>query len=130
MRMLLPDVKLRRRIRELPSTLYNDCQYPDFNEALRLFAEFYKVAVPAVEWYEYLDDRKTLGLTWYEGVNGKLELSHPENWRKMKASPGKPFCPTCACWVGTLLHEFYHVLHFVEEETKADRYAGQFVTGL
>ena len=63
-------------------------------------------------------------------VNGKLELSHPENWRKMKASPGKPFCPTCACWVGTLLHEFYHVLHFVEEETKADRCAGQFVTGL
>ena len=100
MRMLLPDVKLRRRIRELPSTLYNDCQYPDFNEALRLFAEFYKVPVPAVEWYEYLDDRKTLGLTWYEGVNGKLGLSHPENWRKMKASPGKPFRPTCACWVG------------------------------
>jgi hypothetical protein len=31
MRMLLPDVKLRRRIRELLSTFYNDCQYPDFN---------------------------------------------------------------------------------------------------
>jgi hypothetical protein len=86
MRMLLPGVKLRRRIRELLSTFYNDCQYPDFNEALRLLAEFYKVPVPAVEWHEYRqreDARPDLG-----------------------------------------------VLHFVEEEKKADRYAGQFVTGL
>ena len=105
MRMLLPGVELRRRIRVLLSTFYNDCQYPDFNAALRLLAEFYKVPVPAVEWYEYLDNRKTLGPTWDAAVNGKLELIDPENG------------------VGSFLHEFYHVLHFVEEETKADRYA-------
>jgi len=43
MRMLLPGGKLRRRVRELLSTVYNGCPYPDFNEALRLLAEFSEV---------------------------------------------------------------------------------------
>ena len=101
MRMLLPGARLRRRIRKLLSTFHNDCQYRDFNESLRHLAEFDEVPMPALERYECLDNRKTLGLTGDADVNGMLGLIHPENWRKMKASPGKPVRPTCAYWVGT-----------------------------
>jgi len=112
MRMLLPSVELRRRIRKLLGTFYNDCQYPDFNATLRLLAEFYKVPRTGGRVVRVPRQPEDARPDLDEGANGTLELSHPENR------------------VGIFLHEFYHVLHFVEEETKADRYAGQFVAGL
>jgi hypothetical protein len=125
MRMLLPGVRVRRRVQQLLVAYFDHGQDADFAEALRLLVEFYKLTAPRVDWYIYLDRGKALGYTFEDG---HIELILPEHWRQMK--PTEHFQPTCARWVNTVLHELYHYLHFVEEERKADNFARQFVTGL
>lgn len=125
MRVLIPGVRLRRRVRERLEAFYAQYQDPDFDEAVRLLSEFYKLPLPKIRWYEKINNGRILGLT---EENGTISLTHPEDFKRMQA--GKTFQPTCAQWVGVVLHEWAHYLWHIEEERKADLYARKFVTGL
>ena len=131
MRMLYPGVRVRRRVRQLLQVFYTKHEAVDFDEALNLLAAFYQVRKPEVCWWEHINGtgkRSTLGETRENGRAGRLNLIHPADWPRQ--APTAKFKATRTSWVRTLLHEWNHVMHHIDDEKKADRYAAIFLRGL
>lgn len=114
MRMLLPPKKTRQKVCDLLSTFYDFKQDVDFARAIELLCNFYQIKEPGIVWYESLGEN--VGQTTYDG---RLELVHPEHTHETKRQ-----------WIRTLYHELWHLLHWVEDEAKAEVFARKFVTGL
>lgn len=124
MRVLLPGVRIRRRIDTALDTFFDKYQDGDFETALTEICAFYQLPKPRVIWYESLDSRTTMGEVTESGI---MRLIHPENFKKRKSHTQGA---SKREWIWTFLHEMWHYLHWVDDERKADAYAKKFVTGL
>jgi hypothetical protein len=121
MRMILPPIRERRAIDRLLSEFFQHCQPRHFRRALIQLARYYRLPVPKVVWYEYLDWGKTAGRT-YE--NGEIHLVHPENWKRGRKYNSE------RRWINTIFHEMGHYIFWTDAERKADTFAYRMVRGL
>jgi len=121
MRMLLPGVRLRRHVQQNLSAFFTENRDSDFRAALSLLVGFYRVPSPKIVWFEYMGGGLTLGEVC---ADGRIHLVHPENWQKRRNGNSE------SEWIRTVLHEWAHYLFFVNDEEKADLFAGRFVRGL
>ena len=78
-------------------------------------------ALPAVEWFEYLDWGRTGGRCYEDG---KIHLVHPENWKKGRKYNSE------RKWIQTVYHELGHYVLWADAERKADTFACRFVRGV
>lgn len=115
MKMLFPSKKNRQKINKLLDDFYHEKDEGDLKEALLLFCTFYKVPVPTIVWYEYIDRWNTWGRC---KDNGEIHLIDVEDWENKGLSGDE--------WIRTLLHELKHYLDSVDEEIKADSFAQEF----
>ncbi len=120
MKMPNAPVAVRRKVHMLLERFFDDYQKPDFDNAMQLLADAYGAKVPEVTFYEYLGYGRVGGFTWEDG---KIELQHPENWKKARIN-------SKAKWVRTVLHEFAHYLFWADAEAKADRFENHFLKGI
>lgn len=109
MRMLLPPVAERKKIDKLLSNFFTNKDAKGFVKALTRLCRWYRVRRPKVEWFEYLDYGKSYGLTYENGV---IHLVVPHHWKGTLKEFKRVF-----------YHEFYHYLHWVNDEDKAWDYA-------
>ncbi|HYC24236.1 MAG TPA: hypothetical protein VEI94_16120 [Candidatus Bathyarchaeia archaeon] len=121
MRMILPPIRERRAIDRLLSEFFEGCEQRLFRRAMNQLSRYYRLPVPKVVWYEYLDWGKTAGRT-YE--NGEIHLVHPENWKRGRKYNSK------RRWINTIFHEMGHYIFWTDAERKADTFAYRMVRGL
>lgn len=121
MRMILPPVRERRQIDRLLSAFFHENRELDFRRALLQMCRYYKLAMPRITWFEYLDWGKTAGRT-YE--NGEIHLVHPENWKRGRKYNSE------RRWINMIYHEMGHYIFWADAERKADTFANRMVRGL
>lgn len=116
MRMALPPLRVRRQIVRHLRAFFREHRKRDFNAAIKLFCDFYRLRKPRVEWFEYIDHGRTWGATYQHGL---MHLIHPENWQGTEAQ-----------WTATVAHELGHFLLWSDCERKADLFAERMEAGL
>ena len=121
MRMILPPVRERRQIDRLLSSFFHENRDLEFRRALVQMCRYYRLSMPRITWFEYLDWGKSGGRT-YE--NGKIHLVHPENWKKGRKYNSE------RRWVHTVFHEMGHYVLWADAERKADHFAYRFIRGV
>ncbi len=92
-----------------------------FRRAIADFCRYYRVNLPRIEWYEYIDWGKTAGKTYEDG---RIHLIHPENWKRCRIHKSERM------WIQTLYHEMGHFLFWTDAERKADAFQRRMVLGL
>lgn len=120
MRLLLPPVRLRRRVVALLESYFDTGADGDLALAFRLLADFYRIPPPTVQVVDILP-RNTLGETTSTGT---IRLLSPETWQRQRTANDADD------WALIALHEVSHYLHFVDDEAKADLYAARFTVNL
>jgi hypothetical protein len=121
MRMLLPQLALRREIDRNLVLFFRKHQLSAFNRAISRLCRFYHVRRPKIEWFASLDWGKTAGKT-YE--NGKIHLLHPLHWKRGRIYNRERM------WIQTVYHELGHYLLWTDPEYKADAFSRRMVRGL
>ncbi len=121
MRMLLPQVALRREIDRNLVLFFREHQLSAFNRAISRLCRFYHVRRPRIEWHASIDWGKTAGKT-YE--NGKIYLLHPLHWKRGRIYNRERM------WIQTVYHELGHYLLWTDPEHKADTFSRRMVRGL
>jgi hypothetical protein len=119
--LLLPGRRERRTVDRLLTQFFREYRLPDFRRAVGMMSRFYRLRIPAVAWFEYLDWGKTAGRT-YE--NGNVHLVHPENWKNGRKYNSE------RQWIHTVYHEMGHYVLWADAERKADNFAYRFVRGV
>jgi hypothetical protein len=92
-----------------------------FRRAISDFCRYYRIGLPRIEWYEYIDYGKTAGKTYEDG---RIHLIHPENWKRCRIHNRERM------WIQTLYHEMGHFLFWTDAERKADAFQRRMVLGL
>ena len=92
-----------------------------FKRAISGFCRYYRISLPRIEWYEYIDYGKTAGKTYEDG---RIHLIHPENWKRCRIHKSERM------WIQTLYHEMGHFLFWTDAERKADAFQRRMVLGL
>jgi hypothetical protein len=92
-----------------------------FRRAISGFCRYYRISLPRIEWYEYIDYGKTAGKTYEDG---RIHLIHPENWKRCRIHKSERM------WIQTLYHEMGHFLFWTDAERKADAFQRRMVLGL
>jgi hypothetical protein len=92
-----------------------------FRRAISDFCRYYRIGLPRIEWYEYIDYGKTAGKTYEDG---RIHLIHPENWKRCRIHKSERM------WIQTLYHEMGHFLFWTDAERKADAFQRRMVLGL
>ena len=123
MRMNLPPKKLRARLTKLLLAYYRNENPDGFKVALNDFCAHYRVKRPKVQWVPASKLGKNAALTFDNGV---LHLITPVEWGRM---PSK-YDRSPMQWIFSLYHEFYHFLHWVNDENKADEFARKMLAGI
>jgi hypothetical protein len=121
MRMILPPVRDRRQIDRLLSSFFHENRELEFRRALVQMCRYYRLSMPRITWFEYLDWGKTAGRT-YE--NGEIHLVHPENWKRGRKYNSE------RRWINMIYHEMGHYIFWADAERKADTFANRMVRGL
>jgi len=114
MRFTLPPPKLLAEINGHLEDFFTEHDEADLTSALDLLCAFYDVAHPRVLWRRTIDRGVTLGITYHHNT---LHLIRPAVWVTRKRDN------TEEEWIETFWHEWYHVVHYVDDETKADQFA-------
>jgi hypothetical protein len=92
-----------------------------FRRAVSDFCRYYRIGLPRIQWYEYIDYGKTAGKTYEDG---RIHLIHPENWKRCRIHKSERM------WIQTLYHEMGHFLFWTDAERKADAFQRRMVLGL
>jgi hypothetical protein len=92
-----------------------------FRRAISDFCRYYRIGLPRIQWYEYIDYGKTAGKTYEDG---RIHLIHPENWKRCRIHKSERM------WIQTLYHEMGHFLFWTDAERKADAFQRRMVLGL
>ena len=92
-----------------------------FRRAVSAFCRYYRISLPRIQWYEYIDYGKTAGKTYEDG---RIHLIHPENWKRCRIHKSERM------WIQTLYHEMGHFLFWTDAERKADAFQRRMVLGL
>ena len=92
-----------------------------FRRAVSDFCRYYRIALPRIEWFEYIDWGKTAGRTYEDG---RIHLVHPENWKR-----GRIYFSERK-WIQMIYHELGHFLLWSDPERKADLFSRRMITGL
>jgi hypothetical protein len=121
MRMILPPVRERRQIDRLLCSFFRENRELEFRRALVQMCRYYRLPMPRITWFEYLDWGKTAGRT-YE--NGEIHLVHPENWKRGRKYNSE------RRWINMIYHEMGHYIFWADAERKADTFANRMVRGL
>jgi hypothetical protein len=117
----LPPTKLRVTIIRLLDAFYEEYQKEKFDLAVQLLAKWYRLPIPPIHWWEYLDGGRTGGVTY---DNGEIHMQHPENWKASKSrTQGKQK------WIRMVLHEWGHYYLHSNAESKADLFERSFIRG-
>jgi len=119
--MLLPPVRERREIDRLLTEYFRDPEPASFQRAVRRMVRYYRLPVPRVTWFEYLDWGKSGGRTYQ---SGEIHLVHPVAWKR-----GRKY-NTERRWINTIYHEMGHYVLWSDAERKADTFACRMVRGL
>ena len=114
MRMILPPLKERRVIHRYLVTFFREHREADFRRAIGAMCRFYKLRMPKIEWFEYLDWGRIVGRTYEDG---KVHLVHPENWKRGRKYNSE------RQWVNAVYHEMGHYVLWTDAERKADTFA-------
>jgi hypothetical protein len=110
---------LRQRVKGLLIAFFDEGDDADLDEAMRLIADFYKVKVPRISWRRQIDKGRTAALTHQDN---RFELIRPRFWHLQGVCK-----PTPEEWSETVLHEWFHLLTWVDEERKADAFAQRWM---
>lgn len=121
MRFPVPGEPLRRRVRALLLSFFDEGDEDELDEAMRLIAGFYRVTPPAIGWRRQIDRGATAGRTH---ADGRFELIWPRFWHLQTVVPATP-----EAWAETVMHEWWHLLTWVDEERKADAFAQRWMEG-
>jgi predicted SprT family Zn-dependent metalloprotease len=121
MRMLLPQLSLRREIDRNLVLFFRQHRLSAFNRAISRFCRFYNVRRPRIEWYASIDWGKTAGKTYEDG---RIHLLHPLHWKRARIYNRERM------WVQTVYHELGHYLLWTDPEHKADTFSRRMVRGL
>jgi hypothetical protein len=120
-RMVVPPVAFRREIDRNLSDFFRTHRPISFRRAVSDFCRYYRIGLPRIEWYEYIDWGKTAGKTYEDG---RIHLIHPENWKRCRIHKSERM------WIQTLYHEMGHFLFWTDAERKADAFQRRMVRGL
>ena len=119
--MVVPPVTFRREIDRNLSDFFRTHRPMSFRRAVSAFCRYYRIGLPRIEWYEYIDYGKTAGKTYEDG---RIHLIHPENWKRCRIHKSERM------WIQTLYHEMGHFLFWTDAERKADAFQRRMVLGL
>lgn len=114
-------MKLRRRVSDLLDDFFDHHNHASFRDAIQLLCDFFKIKQPSIEWYEWIDRGKTIGLTI---ESGHIQLVHPEHFKTNRKYNTKEQ------WRNAVLHEFGHYLFWADAERKANLFAKNMETNL
>lgn len=119
MRFTLPPKRIRAEALALLRDYYQEQDEADFAAAWLLLCRYFGVKPPRVRWRNQIDRGHTLGLTHEDNT---VDLIRPERFAQYP-----PPYNTEDQWCAVVLHELFHVVHFVDEEQKADRFAAKMM---
>lgn len=119
MRFPVPNKTLRRQVKALLHSFFDEGDDAELAEAMQLIADFYAVRVPTITWRRRIEGGLTAART---NIDGTIELLRPRFWHLQSACK-----PTPEEWAETVLHEWWHVLTWVDEEKKADAFARRWM---
>ena len=117
----LPGIRLRRAVDGLLLQFFEREDKKDFQTALKLISDFYKVKPPKVSFRRKIKNAD--GLCW---EHGHIALYWPRSWRELDDGRVR----SVALWKRTFYHEFAHYLMWFDDERKAETYADRFVHGI
>jgi hypothetical protein len=120
-RMIVPPVSHRREIDRKLVEFFRSHRIGPFRHAVSDICAYYRVRMPRIEWYEYIDWGKTAGKTYEDG---RIHLIHPENWKRGRIYKSERM------WIQTFYHEMGHYLFWTDAERKADSFQRRMVRGL
>lgn len=115
----MPNKALRAKVKGLLVSFFDEGDDAELTEAMRLIAEFYKVTPPTITWRRRIDNGQTAARTH---ADGRFELVRPRFWHLQHVCK-----PTPEEWSETCLHEWWHLLTWVDEERKADEFARRWM---
>lgn len=121
MRMILPPLKERRLIVRQLEDFFETHREGSFRRAVSALCRYYRLKVPRIEWFEYLDWGKVAGKTYEDG---KIHLVHPENWKNGRKYNSR------RQWIDTVFHELGHYVFWADAERKANLFAARMVRGI
>lgn len=119
MRMLLPPRALREQVTGLLISFFDEGDDAELTEAMRLMSAFYGVRPPRICWRQRIDRGATAALTHEDN---RFELIRPRFWHLQSVCK-----PTAEEWAQTVLHEWWHLLTWVDEERKAWTFAKRWM---
>lgn len=119
MRFHVPSKAVRARVKALLHSFFDEGDDSELTEAMRLIADFYKVKPPTITWRRRIDRGLTAART---NIDGTIELLRPRFWHLQHVCK-----PTPEQWIETVLHEWWHLLTWVDEERKADTFARRWM---
>lgn len=122
-RFPLPPRRLRREVNALLRDFFQEHDYDNFNRALGLTCEFFKVKVPTIVWHRYLDTKQWRMKTneWTYGRTDSDNVVHFIRPAYLVKYPAR--LNTEDEFVDTFWHEIYHVVTMVDAEDRACRFA-------
>jgi len=112
--MILPSRAERRSIHKHLQSFFRDHRELDFKRAVGALSRFYRLKMPRVQWFEYLDWGKSAGKTYEDG---QIHLVHPENWKHGRKYNSEKQ------WINVVYHEMGHYVLWADHERKADAFA-------
>lgn len=129
MRVPRPPRGIRIQVLKLLHDSYDRNVIGPTREAYQILASYFEIPQPKVEFRHRPTDPEAKGQTWDDVKPGRIELIAPRSWARRRPNEhdlSHRMANTKEDWVFTALHEFYHVLSWIDEEAKADHFAARF----